>query len=597
MQQGLQILPGGLIYNNHQLLYPVITESRWSFFCDFTISEINSGGNLLSWFSSSTLYGFFISYEGDAPTLAAGRLALFMGTKGKRVERYIVQAADEYLSTNARYQFALELDLTRNQDAERLKMYLNGKQLPLVFNGTAPKEVFNINLTPSNQQILAAQITGVVHGIQLYNNLPGLAYWQQLWELGNSRYVPQKYLDGSNGNVYALTTPNAASTGYSSSPTVSIGGSGTGASITANVTNGIITSYTVNTGGSGYSNSDPVVITDPSGGGQGATAWLRTLDGVVTNVYPGKPGTGTGYKPFTLVGAPEANSIGDWTSDDANYVISSQSGGFDSQYALRIRRNAAGTDKASAPCWCPLRPYNFSQAVRVRGNIRRSSGGPSSVEFYLKSSVVWSAQKAAVLEEIGQNWMSFDIVLSSVSGFVKDTNVGTSYAALGIRLSTPIAQNEYLELDNLAISYEGIVVNLTAEGIQTGGFWMDETWNRLHAWQTTGATRLIGAPRNTFSWVWTARASGFMGQDAPIMMPENYYRVSIMAKADANTEIQLGRSSGAADIVANTALVAGVETELTFAAGGRSGGLREVWLTYNSTVTPVTVWINGEIRA
>lgn len=60
-----------------------------------------------------------------------------------------------------------------------------------------------------------------------------------------------------------LTYPGA---GCTSAPTVAVGGTGTGASITATESGGIVTSLTLNAGGTGYTlmNNVPVVYTSPS---------------------------------------------------------------------------------------------------------------------------------------------------------------------------------------------------------------------------------------------------------------------------------------------------------------------------------------------
>ena len=97
----------------------------------------------------------------------------------------------------------------------------------------------------------------------------------------------------------AVTTINLASggSGYSATPTVTITDMytnlGTGATATATVTNGVITSITLVTGGTGYS-SPQVVITDATGTGASATAAIGgTLNGGIRKFVDSLPGLGS----------------------------------------------------------------------------------------------------------------------------------------------------------------------------------------------------------------------------------------------------------------------------------------------------------------
>ena len=73
----------------------------------------------------------------------------------------------------------------------------------------------------------------------------------------------------SGGDVVAKAVLTAGGTGYLSAPIVTFTGSGTGATATATVSNGVVTSITVTAAGSGYTTAPTVVF---SGSGTGATA-------------------------------------------------------------------------------------------------------------------------------------------------------------------------------------------------------------------------------------------------------------------------------------------------------------------------------------
>jgi hypothetical protein len=91
-------------------------------------------------------------------------------------------------------------------------------------------------------------------------------------------------------------------TGYTAPPIVSfIGGSGSGATASANVT-GEVTGFLVNTGGSGY--LTPPTITFSGGGGTGASAIAFLTGGVVTSIQIQNQGTGYTSAPTATLSAP-----------------------------------------------------------------------------------------------------------------------------------------------------------------------------------------------------------------------------------------------------------------------------------------------------
>src|SRR5581483_8872235 len=83
-------------------------------------------------------------------------------------------------------------------------------------------------------------------------------------------------ISGLGGNVTAVNVTTAGS-GYVFPPTVTfVGGGGTGAAATANISGGVVTSITVTNGGSGYTSAPTVQITGGGGSGATATATIAT---------------------------------------------------------------------------------------------------------------------------------------------------------------------------------------------------------------------------------------------------------------------------------------------------------------------------------
>lgn len=87
-----------------------------------------------------------------------------------------------------------------------------------------------------------------------------------------------RVLPASTGPISTVTVTNGGS-GYLTPPTISIGSTGTGAVLTANLTAGVVTSVTVTNGGTGY--SPPISLSFSGGSGFGATA-SATVTGILT---------------------------------------------------------------------------------------------------------------------------------------------------------------------------------------------------------------------------------------------------------------------------------------------------------------------------
>ena len=106
------------------------------------------------------------------------------------------------------------------------------------------------------------------------------------------------------GTLSPDITVTDGGSGYTSAPTITVtGGSGSGAMLTATVSNGAVTEITVNNPGSGYSLNDQPQLSFTGGGSDtsaAATATVTTTSGGVSQVLV--TSGGTGYNNSTVVG-------------------------------------------------------------------------------------------------------------------------------------------------------------------------------------------------------------------------------------------------------------------------------------------------------
>jgi hypothetical protein len=104
-----------------------------------------------------------------------------------------------------------------------------------------------------------------------------------------------EYSPSFNSNAGAYLSP-----GYGFSPNSYYTGAGIGATATAAISGGAVSSFSVTAGGSGYVNPPGVTIT--SGGGTGATAVATVSGGVVTGITVTNGGTGYTSAPTVSIG-------------------------------------------------------------------------------------------------------------------------------------------------------------------------------------------------------------------------------------------------------------------------------------------------------
>lgn len=105
-----------------------------------------------------------------------------------------------------------------------------------------------------------------------------------------------------NGVITAVTVTNPG-IDYTSAPTITVSGAGSGATFAVNVTNGQITAISVAAAGNGYDTPPEVEI---SGDGIGAEATATVVAGAVTAITVNRRGYGYTYAKIALVGGNRA---------------------------------------------------------------------------------------------------------------------------------------------------------------------------------------------------------------------------------------------------------------------------------------------------
>jgi hypothetical protein len=109
------------------------------------------------------------------------------------------------------------------------------------------------------------------------------------------------------GGVVTGVTITDPGSGYTAVPTITFANQGNGATATANIDigTGVVTNtFTVTSGGTGYSSQNPPTVTLLGGGGSGATATaIVSITGAVTAITLVLPGSGYTSAPQVVIGA------------------------------------------------------------------------------------------------------------------------------------------------------------------------------------------------------------------------------------------------------------------------------------------------------
>lgn len=209
-------------------------------------------------------------------------------------------------------------------------------------------------------------------------NSPGCAQWGSKYLLivvddstlgsSNGYFIWDGSVLFKAGTLQPQVTITNAGSGYTSAPTVAAtGGSGTGSTFTATVTNGSVTQIKVTNPGSGYLVGESVTLGFTGGGGSGAAATVNIfpfgISGTCIEVFTGRVWVFNGATG--TFGAP--NNVG-------NFSTSAGGGSFlASDSFLRNRVNALHQSNG-------FLYYFGDSSVNVISNVQ-TSGSPATTTF------------------------------------------------------------------------------------------------------------------------------------------------------------------------------------------------------------------------
>jgi hypothetical protein len=177
-----------------------------------------------------------------------------------------------------------------------------------------------VNDTTGTGAVLTPNINSTTGAITSFNIVSGgIGYTAptiQIYDAGALSFPTNQIA----GTIIALTITNGGS-GYSSTPTITITDpTGTGAYVNAVVTSGVVTGYIINNVGSSY--TKPVVtITDPTGSGVGATATATISIAATPTLASGTVYLDNSVYVMTTTGRIYGSRVEDPTTWDAlNYI-------------------------------------------------------------------------------------------------------------------------------------------------------------------------------------------------------------------------------------------------------------------------------------
>lgn len=293
----------------------------------------------------------------------------------------------------------------------------------------------------------------------------------------------------SNG-VSSLTVGTV--TGLSAVPTVTIsGGGGAGATATAQLGLSAL-SFTIGSGGTGYTNNSVVTIT--GGGGTGATATVTTSGGVITAITVTNPGTGYTSAPTIAISGGSGASV---TSNAANFIlqtlqITNSGSGYTSAPTVTI---SSGTETAATTA-------NLSSVVLL-GN--SSIGGSGDLTVYGNISESGSR----TLTKVGSGILT----LAGVNGYTGATTVsagtltfantgakaaGTVTAAAGATIGLGVGGSGYYSSANVDALFANTLSGFSMNA--ASGVGIDTTaGNFTHASNITGSRSLTKLGANTLT--------------------------------------------------------------------------------------------------
>lgn len=181
--------------------------------------------------------------------------------------------------------------------------YINAVNYAAVFlnDGTA----IQVNSSTGAQKVISSTLSTFYQG----TNLPACAQWgSQYLIIANNNTVNDYWVwDGTtlftSGTLAPQVTITNSGSGYTSAPTVvAYGGSGSGATFLATVSNGFLTNITVTNAGSGYNIGNSVQLYISGGGSDDGVELVAVLGSTsVGSVVVTNPGSGYTDGTYNLV--------------------------------------------------------------------------------------------------------------------------------------------------------------------------------------------------------------------------------------------------------------------------------------------------------
>ncbi len=272
-------------------------------------------------------------------------------------------------------------------------------------------------------------------------------------QLGTPPVNPQEgniILDGGTlrtGARIESASLTSSGSGYTSFPSLSIGGAGTSAhTASANVLAGI-TSIAITNGGTGYVNQNPAsppaantagtFVDIVGGGGTGATAYATVVGGKVTSVTITNPGTGYTSMPTihissTATGGVAGSGVSAHVSGIALQGITLDDGGFDYTSPTLTLTGGGGTGATASATSSPainFSPHRGFQLTASGGILEQTAGTTTTI-----AGVVSSTGDGALTKSGGGT-----LVLKGANTYSGDTHITGGLLRLsgeGARLGT-----------------------------------------------------------------------------------------------------------------------------------------------------------------
>lgn len=288
-----------------------------------------------------------------------------------------------------------------------------GNRTVTVIDGAASVEL-NVRVSVGGAGRLIKAGDGTLHlatansysgGTSVVNGVLQVADDNRLGTVPGSAQADNIILDGgvlrTGAQINSVSLANAG-TGYTSFPTLTIGGAGASAmAASANVLAGI-QSIAVSSGGSGYisqlaapaANSPGTFVDIVGGGGSGATAFATVVGGVVTGITVTNPGTGYTTMPTIHISSTITSGFGgSGAVASVNGItlqgIALNDGGFDYTMPMITLTGGGGSGAAVSATSSPNLALNANRGISLTasgGRLFQTAGTTLTVAGIISST-------------------------------------------------------------------------------------------------------------------------------------------------------------------------------------------------------------------